>query len=512
MNTLKLGIDFGSSTTRVVYPGKDFIPVMFKYPNSTITEPLIPTEICYVPKRGGFSRFVGNDAFLHIYDPKAELKRDFKKNLILSDLDLNLPRWKSITKDFFEELLVDGKYPFRAGKGEIDKVLVSVPDAWYQDLQNPGLCRLLEVIEEAGIPRQNVDFQSDPVCAAAYYDYSCRQRSPLKYPYKLLVCDIGSHNIELTICEVDKNQIQVLHQESSQSSENDFGGVAFDKGCVETCLLDTLNHAVGEADLFPLLRAFEQEKIKSTPSDLLDLVNEEKALDEDFKGTTVYSIEPYEICTKHVWQAFKPIRDEIRHLVDKMKGVCGIKNWNIDQAFLVGGFSQYPLVEQTVTDCIPNMRAKDNFFGIVREERACATAIGAYYIINGMIQVESPYPYDVKIIVNGRIQGRLSPLDIPIINANKEFPSMAVHKILDKDTGEPFILQVKGIHNAPVPIKVFLNGQVLSDLPAKSVCQIWPPDGNYQIEYQIDRKKRAVVTLYDPVELKRFDYPIEDAK
>jgi len=103
-------------------------------------------------------------------------------------------------------------------------------------------------------------------------------------------------------------------------------------------------------------------------------------------------------------------------------------------------------------------------------------------------------------------------LDIPIINANKEFPSMAVHKILDKDTGEPFILQVKGIHNAPVPIKVFLNGQVLSDLPAKSVCQIWPPDGNYQIEYQIDRKKRAVVTLYDPVELKRFDYPIEDAK
>lgn len=520
----KIGIDFGTSYTKIAYPDENGHPLLFCYPSEQSGKQYISTEISYVSSKNGVSKYAGPRAFAHINDAPditdVPFFRDFKMYLPLDTKGLDQNIWNnghspvSVTIDYFAEILTSGRFSFVQKMGNFDQIIVSVPEVWYRDPANPGPDRLLDVFEKLGIPRENLQLQSEPVCAAAFYVYCQQQRSKENTAYNLLVCDMGGGTFDVALCRVENSYIRVLYHDGSGVPGIGSAGAAFDQACVNACLASVGKNPENDpADFYRLLHAFEE--IKLTPPDETDdtiqNINEEFTKDILRGETPVYSFEGFEVTASHAWQAFRPIRNEIQNVIRRVHDTCSLNNWGIDQAVVVGGFGQYPLVRQTIYDCLPEIDRKISESKLSENERYYAIAKGAYYIVNDMIRVVEPFQHELGIIPNVKVDGIVRRQEIPIIQANQELAGMTTPRFATNINGKHIIVQIDGKSTEPMPVYVKPNGGEASRKLKPLNGWDWPQMGKYLVGFQIDRSNRATLIFKHHDQNLEFHYLVGES-
>lgn len=522
----KIGIDFGTSYTKIAYPDENNYPRLFHYPSEQQGKPYISSEITYVQEAEGEARYIGSLAFgAHIktaypIDSYQNFKMNLPSSSAITPLQSTISRDGrtplSITQDYFKELLTTGQFSFTKKAGSIDRLIVSVPENWYHAEDNPGPDRLLKIFGMLGFPPEMLQLQSEPVCAAAYYAYrdQKRSKSQKRDTYNLLVCDMGGGTFDVALCQVKDTCIEVKFVGGSRDTAGlGLAGVAFDCACVDAACQAYYKGSppTHEAHKQKHRRAFEEVKIGMVDQDILELVNEENA-HNSYHDTPVYSFScnnQYDVTIAMVWDAFLPIRNEISNVLRSVQAWCSKENIKIDQAVVVGGFGQFPLVKKAIFECLPGLDPNDTAKVLPENDRYHAVVKGAFYIINEMVEVNETYPHSLGIVVKRIVDGIFRPRDeIVIIQAGREPAGMTAPKFAINNAGEREILVVPENCQGDLPVYAKRNGSSTSRLVRLKGQQNLLKPGKYWVGFQINRSNRASLILESIDGAEKWTYPV----
>lgn len=415
MTSYKIGLDFGTTNSIISFFNNGNLEA-FKYGAPGHQEEYIPSFIAY---EDGLVE-IGTAARNIAHQPEAESYGNFKMKLPLPDSEFpkhvynnNTPI--SLTGDYLRELLLspENPYSFSREKGEITGIVVSVPEIWQRDIYNLGRERLQKLIkEDLGLGEKLIQLVSEPVAAAAYYAWETQRNSqqnntdPLTG--NLLVCDMGGGTFDVSLCRVygDK-KVEVLYFDGEGDKGLDSAGVAFDRRCVQTAYIKKHGQPINENDpkFNRLLKDFETVKLLKHRLATERLTNYLKAQDILAEKQLYLFADEYVLNCEEVNEAFAPIAEGIRRVMQRVQDWLQRNNQEIDRLFLVGGFSQFYLVKKTIADILvisENDSIFDRSFNITNS--AYAISYGACLIANGLVDPTEKYVHTLGIVINKEIQ------------------------------------------------------------------------------------------------------------
>ena len=404
---LRAGFDLGT-TYSAVYLFDDVTKKMdaFKLPPSS--RDFFPSLIVY-SKSNPSIRYIGDVAKRYRFSPEFDVYDTFK--LALGD-GAHAPNGRTytplqVTQDFIHEVLDS----IRQNKGvnPEDLVLVqSVPDIWKNELQHTtALDYLTQAYDSLVLDTLNrVSFESEPVCAAAYYlNEVCKG----KYTGYLVVVDYGGGTLDLTLCRAEKNgTISVLCScGDGGNASAGCAGNAFDQEVtlrlVEKYGLDKSMYQPGLPAFSLLQSAFEDCKIASTE-------NTRKAMTDYYKSGGLFDplafsvpmfMPPqsymFNVNASDIDQAFQSANQlALQQAVAQMQEECAhmgvdTKSQEDFRVLLVGGFSNLCCVEDRIRKMFESDTGPDDHrfdARMNRESRSIAIAHGACLIAAGITPVE----------------------------------------------------------------------------------------------------------------------------
>lgn len=415
MASYNIGLDFGTTNSIISYLENGKLEV-FKYDPLGSKDEYIPSFIAYEDDIIEIGTPARNTSANH---PNITSYGNFKMQLPLSEsqLSLQFPNHHpiNITTDYLRELLISSEnpYSFQREKGEITNLVVSVPEIWQRDIYNLGRERLQKIIKEnLGLGEKLIQLVSEPVAAAAYYAWETQRNSQQNHTEKftgnLLVCDMGGGTFDVSICRIygDK-KVEVLYFDGAGNQGLNSAGVAFDTHCVQTAYLKKHHHTLPENDpeFRRLLREFETIKIGSHVKITRQLINYFKEPDiYADKNLYVFS-GGYNVTIAEVVEAFTSISQGIKKVMLGVKNWLEVNNQTFARLFLVGGFSQFYLVQKAITDALEineNDCRFDRSFNIANS--AYAISYGACLIANGLVEPTEKYLHTLGIFIHQEVQ------------------------------------------------------------------------------------------------------------
>lgn len=408
MASYKIGLDFGTTNSTISYL-ENGEPVAFKYGE----QQSIPSFIAY--EDDGYIDIGKAARQAAANDPQLESYGNFKMDLPLTENFANNYSSQhtpiTVTTDYLRQLLLspENTYSFRRQQGEIEGLVVSVPEIWQRDIYNRGRENLQTLIaQNLGLEKQLIQLVSEPVAAAAYYAWETQRRHQREnqepFQGNLLVCDMGGGTFDVSLCRLygDK-KVEVLYFDGEGDRGLDSAGVAFDRRCV----IQAYQQKNGtEPDLHSqefmhLLQSFETVKIEGHDRYTRKLKNYCKS-PSDLAEATLYSFSSgYTITNEQVYQAFQPIAEGICRVLERVNQWMAKHQQECDRIFLVGGFCQFYLVQKTILDALKITETDprvDNDFNLIQS--AFAISYGACLIANGLVQPSETYIHTIGIVVD----------------------------------------------------------------------------------------------------------------
>lgn len=501
--SMKIGIDFGTTYTKIAYLQEDQLR-LFRFPGPQGKE-YIPTAIAYYQGRDGKREIsIGEAALLDaLHRPNAWLATRFKLFLpIRNPEEQRAKGWKldrspdEALKDYFEYLLRISSYSFERQIGPIESMVVSVPEVWQRTANNPGAEALRRIlVEELKLPVDHL--RSEPVCAAAYYvyEYKRRERRGPERPFNLLVCDMGGGTFDVALCRVQGQQVEVLDFDGNSEGGWGLAGAQFDCSLVRAVYRDVESSDPSEENLLELVQEFEQVKIQhhdEASTELSDLfkLNDPKLDDTPLDYYTFRR--KYTPTLGHVRQSFAPIAEGIRQVLGRIQSRANQKGWSIDRVAIVGGFGQFPLVQQTIKECLGIQDPTDvRFDQLLHTQHRLfyAIAYGAALVASGQIQPVEYYPHTIGVFVLQREGGIFKERFLPIIKAGK-VPAGQLRPVYAPTPVR--VLSGEAIASPPIGLQIRGEGEPirLGFLPIR-----FPPSGRYLIGIQIDRSNMGILFL-----------------
>jgi molecular chaperone DnaK len=397
-----IGLDFGTTNSIISYfENNEVYTYKYGFPGSQ--EEYIPSFIAYEensPEIGSSARATATN------NPNVESYGNFKMQLPTeSEIDHNGNSHHvfEVTTDYLRQLLFseDNSFSFARQKGEIEGLVVSVPEIWQRDIRNIGRERLKKIIEEK-LELPLIQLVSEPVAAASYYAWKA-QGDQEKL---LLVCDVGGGTFDVSICRIDgNNNIEVLYFDGEGYQGLETAGVAFDSRCVETAYKKGKKEnepeiKKGDARFSRLLKDFEQAKLyfhdKAT-NRIKNYLRDQ----ESYAARDVYYFSDYSINCQEVVEAFAPIKARIQDVITRVNQWLEETDYNLDQVFMVGGFSQFFLVQKAISEALG---IEDNDQRIDRsanlETSAYAISYGACLIANREVDPIEKYEHTLGFVAH----------------------------------------------------------------------------------------------------------------
>lgn len=427
-----IGLDFGTTNSIIACLENDNL-VAFKYGAPGQQEEYIPSFIAYDEDTIEIGTAARTTAAHH---PNLESYGNFKMRLPLPESEYakefkgdRSPQ--TVTSDYLRELLIspENPYCFSREKGEIARLVVSVPEIWQRDIYNLGRERLQKLTQDLGLPLMQL--VSEPVAAAAYYAWQTRQRSrqnqTAPFAGNLLVCDMGGGTFDVSLCRIyGENKVEVLYFDGQGDKGLDAAGVAFDRRCVQTAYTKKYGNPLEEnsTDFQHLRRQFESIKIGSHAKITKKLTNYLKAPDAYAEQDLYIFAGGYAVNFREVAAAFDPINAGIQRVMQRVQAWLQQHNQHFDRLFLVGGFSQFLLVQTAIYSTLgidANDPKIDRQFNIT--DSAYAISYGACLIANGLVNPHEKYAHTMGIVINREvkvntlrgIQVDVEELEIPLI-------------------------------------------------------------------------------------------------
>jgi molecular chaperone DnaK len=513
---MKFGIDFGTSYTKIAYLDDNDQLKLFRFPGEKGHE-YIPTAIAYHQRKNKI--WIGDNANRKAMNQNAVFYNNFKMRLpMTSSAEWEQDGWlaghspSEVTKDYFSNLLLNDKLSLKKYLENPDRVVVSVPELWYQDIQAPGPSNLLSVFRDIGI---NVDrLHSEPICAAAYFAFKYSQKkSKRNEPYNLLICDIGGGTMDIALCHIRSTEIVVLEHAGSGEKGLQAAGVAFDRACMLAAYQNTLKQSppdLESKEFFHLLTEFEKEKI-SDPDEMSALLRE---ADIDILGDTpIYEISDgynsFQVTLQQVMNAFSPIDTELRSILSVMKKRSEDRGLTIDQVLVVGGFGQYPLVQDTIYNALQITPSDSRWSSFTPSDRFYAIAYGASLLAQDKVQTIEPYPHTLGILTRRIINGKPKTSNTIVLQSGHAKAGMLKPEYAIQSNGSPLIVRVDGYKSGDLPVYVQANGIGEICSPTNISQTQFPPDGRYEVGFQIDQSRLVTLIFRNFVNQNEYKYDLE---
>ena len=500
---MKIGLDFGTTNSIISFITNDK-PEAYSYPPLN-GEKYIPSFIAYESE--GIE--IGSSARkIAVYDPGIETYGQFKMRLPLPESEFN-QYFKnnrtpiSVTIDYLKELLIspDNDYSFTKEQGEISRLVVSVPEIWQRDIYNLGRERLQELIKkDLGLEKQLIQLVSEPIAAASYYAWEMQRRAQEKntnpFQGNLLVCDMGGGTFDVSLCRIySNNKIEVLYFDGEGDKGLESAGVAFDKNIVQIAYQKQFGEQIQENDskFIRLLREFENVKIANHVKATRRLINyldalEDKANDEAYKFG-----EGYSVSLEEVQKAFTPIAQGIQKVMKRVIEQIKIQGYSIDRLFMVGGFSQFILVQEEIKNILGFERNDvriEQSFNITNS--AYAISYGACLIANGLVEPTEKYVHTLGIILETiALTGERDKINIPLIKGGSSLDSLAETNFYEKEI-EPIERRVTVTLWVQIQSKGFKHQ---NSLPNMIELPNYSPNTKYRVGMKVDRSHIAYLVI-----------------
>jgi molecular chaperone DnaK len=515
---MKIGLDFGTTNSILSFLGSS-VPEAYSYPPPG-GEKYIPSFIAYESEEieiGSAARKIA------VYDATVETYGNFKMRLPLPESEFtqyfsNNRTPISITTDYLKELLIspDNSYSFSRQKGKITSLVVSVPEIWQRDIYNLGRERLQELIkEDLGLEKQLIQLVSEPVAAASYYAWEMQRRAKenntAPFTGNLLVCDMGGGTFDVSLCRIyGNNKVEVLYFDGQGDRGLESAGVAFDRNIVQTAYRKKHGRSLEEdRELFPrLLREFETIKIELHDRATKRLKNyldapEEKADDEAYKFGDEYSVSLGE-----VKEAFAPIATGIKKVMKRVLEQIKSQNYQIDSLFMVGGFSQFILVQEEIKNAIEfesNDRRIDKSFNITNS--AYAISYGACLIANGLVNPTEKYIHTLGIILETIAQtGEKEKLEITLIEGGSSLDTLGVPNFYPQE-----IIPIERRIAVTLWVQIQSKGAKHQEsLPDMVELPNYSPNAKYRVGMKVDRSQIAYLVIEAEGGINRTEYELGD--
>jgi molecular chaperone DnaK len=401
-----LGLDFGTTNSILSFlDGENF--QVFKYGNQH--ENYIPSFIAYhddgyidigVAAKSGYANNRNLEAYGNFKMRLPILTEQFEQFF------RNGRSPMSVTTDYLRELLIGNNSSFVQQYGEIEKIVVSIPEIWQRDVYYLGRNRLQEILKESlCLGDRLIQLVSEPVAAAAYYAWQIRKKEPLPFEGNVLVCDMGGGTFDVSVCRIYTNgKIEVLYFDGEGSRGLDSAGVAFDRTCVKIAYSKVHQGAFideNTVEFRNLLRSFEETKISGHAATTRRLTNylRDKA---SMANTNLYTFGGnYNVTCAEVENAFSAIAGGIENVMGRVSGWIQNNNTNFDRLFLVGGFSQFILVRNSIFRSLgieSDDNRIENRFNIT--DSTFAISYGACLIANGDVDPIERYAHGLGVVAN----------------------------------------------------------------------------------------------------------------
>ena len=388
---INIGIDFGTTNSILSYHNQER-QALECFRAKANSNPYIPTAIFY-DSRG---TVIGEAAKEKLGNPEAYSQF---KLLIESMFDEPMAgqekKVREAARDYLQELLKQ----FQGAGNEIGKIVLTIPDAWYQKKNNGQAGKNLKTIfEEISMP--DVEFQSEPVAAAAYYcwlyQYQQLKENPSQKAYdgNLLIIDYGGGTLDVTLCNVlPEKGIHVVESYGFGEEQGPEGcaGSAFDDEVVKI-LSKEAGISLPKAKFMVVKNELERKLIAHAEkcSSMLEEYYEYPEGVEDEEVFSLDLLDNQSVCCKHLVEAFNRVnRPVLEKAIDRIQEKKMLFEENL-QVVMVGGFSNFFCVEATVRKLLGGRvgAADVHFSGLLNQEnKALAVAKGAALIANHAIRV-----------------------------------------------------------------------------------------------------------------------------
>lgn len=513
-NSYKIGLDFGTTNSIVSYLNDSGILEAFQY-GGPDGQKYIPSFIAY---EDGYTEIGVGARTTATSSPNIESYGNFKMRLPLAESEFanyfeSNRNPMGVTTDYLRELLVANEYSFREQQGKIAGLVVSVPEIWQRDIYNIGRERLQKLIQDLDIPL--IQLVSEPVAAASYYAWEMQRRTQQQetepFQGNLLVCDMGGGTFDVCLCNVrGDNKVEVLYFEGQGDKGLDSAGVAFDRRVVQQAYIKKHGFPLEENDpkFVRLLREFETVKISKHSKITNTLTNCLKTPNE-FSEKVIYTFgdDGYIVTFSEIIEAFALICQGIQEVMQKIKIFIDTEKINIDKLFLVGGFSQFILVQKAIAEALgieesdPRFDRKFNM-----EKSAYAISYGACLIANGLIDPTEKYVHTLGIILDTiNAEAEREERLIPIIKGGVVLDDLATPQFAD-------IRPIHSYHETP-KITLWVDPQSKGNffkelLPDTVKLPDFSEHDQWRIGIRVNRSQVAYLVIEEARGKKRVEYEL----
>jgi len=517
-----IGLDFGTTNSIISYLGTTGELEAFQYggPNG---HKYIPSFITYEDNFIEIGTAARTTAANH---PTVESYGNFKMRLpivepellTLSDRADSNRTAVSVTSDYLRELLIspENPYSFMTQQGTIARLVVSVPEIWQRDIYNRGRESLQKLIQDLGLPLTQL--VSEPVAAAAYYTWEMHRRASAQnrdlFTGNLLVCDMGGGTFDVSLCRIyGNNKVEVLYFDGQGDRGLESAGVAFDRRCVQQAYREKHGVTLDEnsPEFMRLLAEFEAVKIGSHGRVTRKLLNCLKAPDI-YDSQVIYVFGGgYSVTYAQVTEAFAAIAQGIEAVIHRLNHWFTQQNQTIDRLFLVGGFSQFLLVEKTIRNALGISQEDERFdrnFNITNS--AYAISYGACLIANGLVDPTEKYVHSLGIVVDTiNSEAEREERYITLVQGGRNLTELAQPQFAD-------IPPLFTFHDEPLTLTLWVDPQskgtrfkdMLPDiikLPSSS------PNDQWRVGMRVDRSQICYLVIADMLGKKRVEYELGNA-
>lgn len=514
MPSYKIGLDFGTTNSILSYLTPNGELEAFPYPPPD-GQKYIPSFIAY--HSDGFTEIGTPARTAAAHDPDVETYGNFKMRLPLPETEFTANRTPiQLTTDYLRELLIspENHYSFSHEKGEIDCLVVSVPEIWQRDIYNLGRERLQTILKQnLGLENQLLQLVSEPVAAAAYYAWETQRRAQENgtepFTGNLLVCDMGGGTFDVSLCRIyGDHKVEVLYFDGQGDQGLESAGVAFDRRIVQIayhknnqCNLDE-----NTPEFVNLLKDFESVKIGSHIRATRQLTNylnapEDKALDE------AYRFNGYSVTLAEVNEAFQPIAEGIHHVMQRVQTYLQDHNLIIDRLFMVGGFSQFLLVQHAVMEVLgidKNDPRLDKSFNITNS--AYAISYGACLIANGLVEPTEKYVHTLGVVLEtiNLYTGERDKLEITLIEGGQNLDCLAQPIFYSEE-----IIPIEQRIAVTLWVQVLSKGTKHQEsLPDIIELPNYSNQAKYRVGMKVDRSQIAYLILQETQGGKIIEYQL----
>lgn len=512
----KIGLDFGTTNSTLSYIDEAGNLETFRYPGPSGTD-YIPSCTAY-NKNNKFIR-IGREALRVAANTDIEFYKNFKMVLPRPKEEWTKLGWnenkspENVITDYLHKILISdkrGDYSFNKEIGEIESIVVSVPQAWLTRQPNhQGRPKLEKIIKEK-LKLPLVQLVSEPVAAAAYYNYWYKKESGSSFNGNILVCDIGGGTFDVTLCKLSEKKVEVLKNDGNGIFDIGRAGVYFDTKLLQLSYKRTEGKEldIQTPEFFELYKKLQEYKV-----DCADFITDNiktAVLHPSYAQKLPIIESPIVAYMYEVEEAFKEVKNGIEKVLKRFIDNEDNHKVHIDKVLFVGGFNEFELTRETIKTFL--VENKDHISGDMEfteeiNSRMAAKAIsfGATLIANDYINVEEIYPHTIGIVLEWKILNKEED-NIKLVNQKNYIPLIkGNNKISDyKEVSfhEDYLLAFEPHPKLTVYIKPGSEKNIAEKQIPKSANITLPnfkPDNRWKVGMKLDDSQIAYIVFTDEI-------------